>query len=85
MTDRQPSLEQRLIRIEKAQEEALASTVKLESRLEILRQEFQRTSTSIYRMGLTLESGKASAQRREAALSEIRQQLVRIEAKLAKL
>lgn len=83
MNDREPSLEQRLICIEKAQEEALATIVKLESRLEIMRQEFQRTSTSIYRMGLTLESGKASSQRREVTLSEIREQLGRIEAKLA--
>ena len=76
------AFEERIIKMEAALEQILATTIKLESRIDILRQEFQRTSTNIYRLGVNQESGKTVAGRHQSVLSEIQSQLLRIETRL---
>lgn len=83
MPDKSSSMQDRLDRIEAAQEDLLAAATKLESRLDILHQGFRRVATAVQRLGLAGERDKSAAQRRDELLDEIRRQLARIEEMLA--
>lgn len=84
MPKKQSTPEDRLERIEAAQQKLLAAATKIESRIDILNGEFQRAATVIYRLNLAQESAKSSLQRREKTMADIRDQLSRIEATLVK-
>ncbi len=84
MTDKTPSLEQRLDRLEQGQERLLASLTAIESRIEIMHQEFQRTATTVSRFSLAQESAKLASQRLESFVGEVRDQLTKIEVLLGK-
>jgi hypothetical protein len=84
MTDKTPSLERRLEQLEHGQAKMLASLSAIESRIEILHQEFQRTATTVSRFSLAQESAKLHNQRLEGFVSEVRGQLTKIEAALGK-
>lgn len=83
MPDKSASTQDRLDRIEAAQEDLLAAATKLESRLDIFHQEFRRVATAVQRLGLAGERDKTAAQRRDETLDEVRRQLARIEAVLS--
>jgi len=52
---------------------------KLESRLDVLHQEFQRTSAVVNRLKLSQDGGKPAALRQEEVLADLKTQLDRIE------
>ncbi len=84
MTENTPSLERRLDRLEQGQARMLASLTAIESRIEILHQEFQRTATTVSRFSLAQESARLHSQRLESFVSEVRGQLTKVEAALGK-
>ncbi len=84
MTENTPSLERRLDRLEQGQAKMLSSLTAIESRIEILHQEFQRTATTVSRFSLAQESARLHSQRLESFVSEVRGQLTKAEAALGK-
>jgi chromosome segregation ATPase len=84
MTENTPSLERRLDRLEQGQAKMLASLSAIESRIEILHQEFQRTATTVSRFSLAQESARLHSQKLESFVSEVRGQLTKLEAALDK-
>ncbi|VAV95798.1 hypothetical protein MNBD_ALPHA05-2256 [hydrothermal vent metagenome] len=84
MTENTPSLERRLDRLEQGQAKMLSSLTAIESRIEILHQEFQRTATTVSRFSLAQESARLHSQRLESFVSEVRGQLTKVEAALGK-
>jgi chromosome segregation ATPase len=84
MTDKTPSLERRLDQLEQGQAKMLASLNAIESRIEILHQEFQRTATTVSRFSLAQESARLHSQRLESFVGEVRGQLTKVEAALDK-
>lgn len=83
MPEKQFACEERFNRIETAQKKMLAAATRLESRIDVLNQEFQRTATAVHRLGLARDSAKGAGQGRDEELNGIRDQLARIEALLA--
>lgn len=56
-----------------------AALAKMESRLDVLHQEFQRTATTVQRIKLAQDGVTTLGLRREETLSELQAQLNRIE------
>jgi hypothetical protein len=65
------AIEQRLRDMAGTQLRVVASIESIETRLEILTEEVQRTSTAIYRMNLSGESAKNSLQKQSKALNDL--------------
>jgi septal ring factor EnvC (AmiA/AmiB activator) len=84
MTDKTPSLEQRLEQLEQGQAKLLEMLTAIDSRIEILHQEFQRTATTVSRFSLAQESAKLHNQRLESFVSEVRGKLTKLAAALDK-
>ncbi len=82
MTDKGSSLDKRLAQLEARQAKALALLTTLEDRLDVIHQEFQRTSTIVYRLNITQEAATSSDQRRDRLLEEMRAILTKIEARV---
>ncbi len=85
MSDREISPEDWLGRLEAAQQQMLAATAKIESRIDLLSQEFHRTSAMVYRLSLAEEAAKEASRRREEAITQLQERLSRIEAMLERL
>ncbi len=84
MSEKTPSLEQRLDRLEQGQARLLETLSAIDGRIEILHQEFQRTATTVSRFSLAQESAKLASQRLEGFIGEVRDQLTKVEAVLGK-
>jgi len=84
MSDEFSSIELRFKNLEQMSGDLRSSALKLESRLDIFHQEFQRAATVVHRLGLAQAGAKTAAERREVMLTEIRERLARIETALAR-
>lgn len=82
MTATLDDLGDRLENIELAQQKTLASVTKTESRVDMLRQEFLRAVTLLYRLKVAADGTKAAAERRDRAIDKITGRLAEIEERL---
>lgn len=71
MSDDHAQLSEKLDRLEAAVAGLASSTLAIADRVELLRQEFSRSSLQIQRLGLNQESARAAAKRRDKSLAKI--------------
>lgn len=72
MSQNGQKIEKRLDQVEVILKQLVQSSIKLESRVEIIQQDLQRSATQLHRLGINQESAKLSAQRHEAGLKSVK-------------
>ncbi len=82
MSDENAQIQEKLDRIEAAISSLTSSTRAIFDRIDLLHQEFGRSASQLQRLGLSQESAKIAAQRRDQSLAKITEELAAIRSAL---